>query len=38
MRNKKNVRMQNCLLQKVLQIVFDTVSDKMYIFRFKLKK
>ena len=32
MKYEINVSMQNCSLQYGLQFMFDTVSDKMYIF------
>ena len=38
MKYKKNVRIQSCLFQKYLQILFHTVSEKTYIFRFNSKK
>ena len=35
---KKNARMQDCSFQLDLQILFYTVSDKIYIFRFNFNK
>ena len=38
MKHEKNVRIQNYLLQKGIQILCGTVSDKMYIFLFNFNK
>ena len=38
MKYEKNVRIQSCSFQKDLQILYHTVSDKTYIFRFNYKK